>query len=120
MGIHTMMPPTYLNNLAKRAHNTAVAHGFDDEDPWASFPTKIALLHSELSEALAEWRAYKNVIYFAQGKPDKPEGIGAELADVLIRLVDLAYTLNVDLDHIVGLKMKYNQGRPWKHGGKRA
>lgn len=78
----------------------------------------IALIHSELSEALEEWRVWKNTLYWS---PDnKPEGVGAELADVLIRLLHLSATLGIDLDHIVGLKMEYNNTRSHRHGGKRA
>lgn len=115
-----MTPPTYLNELATRIHQDEAACGWVDEDPWSKFGEKIALLHSELSEALEEWRNWKNAIYFNSDKPTKPEGVGAELADVLIRLLDLTAALNIDIDHIVGLKMEYNNTRTFRHGDKRA
>jgi NTP pyrophosphatase (non-canonical NTP hydrolase) len=42
----------------------------------------------------------------------------AELADVAIRLMDLACACEVDLDRAVYLKQRYNESRPFKHGKK--
>ena len=50
---------------------------------------------------------------------DKPEGIGPELADILIRTMDTAEALGIDLERMVAIKHTYNQGRKTKHGGKR-
>lgn len=49
----------------------------------------------------------------------KPEGFGVELADALIRILDLAAFLGLDMGALVELKMEYNAGRPHKHGGRR-
>lgn len=45
-------------------------------------------------------------------------GVWEELADVIIRIADLAGSQGVDLDFLVRAKMKYNRGRPHKHGKK--
>lgn len=44
-----------ITELVGRAHDNAVKHGF--WDPPLNFGTAIALIHSELSEALEEERA---------------------------------------------------------------
>lgn len=44
-----------LNNLAKKIHDTAEAHGFWPEEG-RNFGEMLALMHSELSEALEEHR----------------------------------------------------------------
>lgn len=48
----------------------------------------------------------------------KPLGHPSELADVIIRIVDGAYELGIDLDEAVKVKMAYNKKRPFKHGRK--
>lgn len=102
-----------LNDLVKRAHETAVRHGFWEPEP--EIGTSIAWIHSELSEALGEVRDGKLVLYYNTGS-DKPEGIAVELADAVIRIADLCGHLGIDLDDIVRRKMDYNDKRPYKHG----
>ena len=116
-----MTPPTYLNKLAERIHEDAKDRGWEDgASPWDRFGENMALITSELSEALEEWRNWNNIIYFKPENPTKPEGIGVELADALIRLLHVCSVLNIDLDYIVELKMAYGRGRTYRHGGKRA
>ena len=43
-----------VNEFAKEVHENAVAHGWWETA--RSFPEVAALLHSEVSEALEEWR----------------------------------------------------------------
>ena len=75
----------------------------------------IALIHSELSEALEALR---------HGNPpdDKiPEfsGVEAELADVIIRIMDMAAAKGYRVGEAVVAKINYNKNRPYKHGGKK-
>jgi hypothetical protein len=49
-------------------------------------------------------------------KPMKPDGFPAELADAIIRIGDLAHSMEIDLGRAVVVKANYNLGRPHKHG----
>lgn len=93
----------------------ANAHGFKEDD----LPLKIALMHSELSEALEEWRAGRVSTWFS-GDQRKPEGLPIELADLAIRLFSYCGANGIDLERSIQLKHDYNVTRPYKHGGKRA
>lgn len=69
--------------LIKEIHENAVAHGWWEGE--RDIAEIYALIHSELSEALEEYRSGKEMIYYVDGKP---EGIAVELADAVIRILD--------------------------------
>jgi hypothetical protein len=83
---------------------------------------KLLLVVSEISEALEELRDghtltevyYKAVPYGLDFK--KPEGFPVEIADAIIRLLDIGYACGIDLDKIVNQKIVFNASRPVKHG----
>lgn len=78
------------------------------------FGTLIALCHSELSEALEEYREGRtpqDMIY-------PKTGIPYELADTIIRIFDICGQYEIDLESAILSKMAYNKERTYKHGGK--
>lgn len=86
-------------------------------DPDLTFATMIALLHSEVSEALEAFRKIGMEDYTDRG--GKPDDVASELADILIRLLHYCAVLGVDLEHEFDRKMAYNEKRPFRHGGKK-
>lgn len=114
-----------LNELAEEIHYTAREHGWWDEDAVRSFGELIALVHSEASEALEAYRErigadVTKVHYTGPRMPEsmKPEGVPIELADVIIRVLDMCAWYGIDIDSAVQEKMRYNETRSFRHGGK--
>lgn len=70
-------------------------------------PTSLALVHSEVSEALEEFR-----------KQHRLEHFGEELVDVLIRTLELGAGLGIDLDAAMKAKLAKNRTRAHRHGGR--
>jgi NTP pyrophosphatase (non-canonical NTP hydrolase) len=109
-----------ITELMSRAHRTACDKGWWDAED-RSIGEQIALMHSELSEALEEVRNGKPLtqIYHSDSPSGpKPEGFAAELADVLIRVADTCEKYGVPLAEAVEEKLVYNATRPYRHGGK--
>lgn len=127
-----------LNQWRDEIHKNAVEHGWWEEE--RSFGEIIALCHSELSEALEEYRNGRkpteiwwrckireewedgcaaNFVGACECEKDKPEGIPIELADCIIRILDYCGKEGIDIEEAIRIKHKYNKTRSYKYGGKR-
>lgn len=109
-------PGNRLQAFAEAVHQSSRDHGFWEGPSNQNVPSKLALIHSEISEALEAYRNGTAVDSYPDG--GKPEGLGVELADAVIRILDLAVWLNIDLPYAMKVKAEYNLTRPYKHGGK--
>lgn len=96
--------------------------------------------HVAISTMAAKWSRFQHYLNsdgsaFAQTPPEptkvevatlvslgilEPHGIPTELADIMIRVLDLFDAFGLDADEVVREKMNYNLTRKQRHGGKRA
>ena len=96
-----------FSKLQHSTYETAKAHGFQElEGNPLYVPTKLALIMSEGAEALEAHRK------------GQTEELGHELADIVIRSMDLAESLKIDLAAEILKKASFNANRPYKHGNK--
>ncbi len=109
------MPKT-IRTWQRNIHALAKEKGWWDTD--RNVPEILCLIHSEVSEALEEYR--NNRVLDLYYNKDKPEGMFVELADAVIRILDFAEKTGIDLEHIITLKHQYNKTREYRHGGKSA
>lgn len=125
------MPLDVMQALVKDIN---VANGWFDSE--RTFGDDIALLHSEVSEAFEAYRSHGLEDATSTSMPyccltsgagacddaphiPKPEGVGSELADIFVRLLDTCERYNIDLQTEFHRKMKYNATRGHRHGNKK-
>ena len=124
-----------INKLAKQIHKNAKSKGFYDSEK--NIGEMLCLIHSEVSEALeadrkdsyADWHNFNKELRAQEKAGHKDAWKTAfdihikdtfedELADIMIRVMDLAAFKGIDLhSHIEG-KMNRNALREHKHGKK--
>lgn len=93
-----------INNYCQQAYEIAKSKGWHEEKRETG--TILALIHSEVSEALEADRE------------GDTKNFAEELADVVIRVFDLCGSRKIDLGKEIEKKMAKNEKREYKHGGK--
>lgn len=100
-----MQKKQQINELIEDCYLVAKEKGWWDKE--RSDAEIIALMHSELSEALEAMRNH--------GTKDD---IAEELADCCIRIFDYCGAKQIDLYAALVKKIEYNKTRPYRHGKK--
>lgn len=111
-----------LNGLANDIRFDNASKGFDPT--LETIDRYLLLVVSEIVEGQEELRDGRapNEVYYEDNNPGragqlrKPCGFPSEMADALIRILDICAKFNIDIDAIVQEKLAFNRSRPPKHG----
>jgi NTP pyrophosphatase (non-canonical NTP hydrolase) len=101
-----------LEKIQAYLHATAVDKGWWDKE--RNDGEMLCLIHAEVSEALESLR---------HGDPASDHipdfsGVEEEFADVFIRILDMCAARDWRIAQALFAKLAFNDGRPYKHGGK--
>lgn len=102
-----------FTDLSTEIHKNNINKGFWEHGSTRNKPELLMLIVSELSEALEALRT--------DDKSDKLKdftGLEEELADALIRILDMGAGLKLNLPEAILAKFEYNKSRPYKHNKK--
>ena len=94
-------------------------HGLAKEKGWyereRELPELLMLVVSELSEALEAGRNRQD----ASEKIPEFTALEEEMADAVIRILDMSEHFELRLGEAILAKWEYNKSRPHRHGGKK-
>lgn len=107
-----------LNDWAEKVAEVSRLHGFHDPGVNNTPSSWCSNLHGEISEF---WEAYRKGMLDSPCDKDIPlTNAEEELADIIIRTLDVAWQMKIDIERAVAIKHAYNETRPYRHGGKLA
>ncbi|MFH1247929.1 MAG: hypothetical protein V1490_02105 [Candidatus Omnitrophota bacterium] len=120
--------PGDINYLADEVHKLAWEKGWHNKEEGEDAFVERACnnLHNEISELHEAWRG--NKLRELCSKAEKMRSLGIEpltcieeeMADIVIRVLDNARKLNVDILSAIQRKHNFNKTRELRHGGKRS
>jgi NTP pyrophosphatase (non-canonical NTP hydrolase) len=131
-----------INKIAQEIHSINIEKGFWEDRATKNIGEMLMLIVSELAEALEAHRKghkscsteeFDKSIQAANSAPMANTEISTEewkrifeekvknsfedeLADTVIRVLDVCAGMGIDLEWHISQKMKYNRLRPYKHG----
>jgi NTP pyrophosphatase (non-canonical NTP hydrolase) len=97
-------PSLTLQALTDLIMEQAKNKGFGVKPEDISVPEKMALIHSEVSEAYSAYRHQR-----LQGK----DGFEEELGDIIQRVLHLCGVLGIDIEMVIRKKLQANADRTW-------
>ena len=125
---YVMNQPTDIREITNIVYKVAADHGWhsQDGDTAEVINRYCNNLHNEVSELHEAWREGR--LLSPCDKADKMEELGLEplncleeeLADIVIRALDNAKALGVDIVPAIYIKNEYNKSRKFRHGGKQS
>lgn len=93
-----------IKQLTSLIMEQAKEKGFGTKPEDINVAEKIALIHSEVSEAFEAYR-HKNI--------DGKDGFKEELGDTIQRILHLCGVLNIDIEESIIKKIEANKDRGW-------
>ena len=113
----------YANAIAKKFWAADPETTYEDPDTGESVRvyvlsvdqvlSKLMLITTEVAEAAEDVRT--GAMRTVMSDSGKPEGLPSELADIVIRVMDVCGGLGIDLDEEIRIKVAYNRRRPAMH-----
>lgn len=119
-----------IQMIQKMVHQNSRNKGFWEGEANQNIPTKLMLIVSELAEAMEADRAPSTLVSDKLASLVEKDGgsyrlgidqtvFAEEMADAVIRIMDLCEWVGINLGNVIIDKAKYNESRSHRHGGKK-
>jgi len=111
-----------IKNLAEMLHAWSWENGWHNNDETEDHFIERTCnnMHDEISELHQAWRENKLHDQCDKDTARPLSYLEEELADIVIRALDTAERLDVNIKKAIMIKHEYNKTRPFGHGNKRS